>query len=338
MHLPDNYLSPQTCGFMFALSTPIVVTSVNKIKLELKNNSLMAPMLGISSSLSFLIMMFNIPIPGGTTAHAVGGTLLAILVGPYAACISLSVSLILQAFLFGDGGILSLGANIFNIACIMPFSGYYIYNIFRKKQHRELGTIIGSYVGINLSALLVSLELGIQPIIFHDSSGVPLYNPYSIEITVPAMMIAHLFIAGVIESFFTYTIYKFIYRVSPDSIYYDKKDKVNIRYNLKYLYRIIFMLVIISPIGLISKDTAFGEWSGKELLNRLINENIMSSLPMGIKNGLSYNSIFTDYVIPGVSDSISYILSALTAVLLFIIGSKVLGAIYGKSKNSNLPS
>ena len=98
------------------------------------------------------------------------------------------------------------------------------------------------------------------------------------------------------------------------------------------------MLVIISPIGLISKDTAFGEWSGKELLNRLINENIMSSLPMGIKNGLSYNSIFTDYVIPGVSDSISYILSALTAVLLFIIGSKVLGAIYGKSKNSNLPS
>lgn len=338
MHLPDNYLSPQTCGLMFALSAPIVVISVNKIKIELKDNSSLAPMLGISSSLSFLIMMFNIPIPGGTTAHAVGGTLLAILIGPYAACISLSVTLILQAFLFGDGGILSLGANIFNMACVMPFSGYYIYNIFRKKQHRELGTIIGSYVGINLSALLVSLELGIQPIIFHDSSGVPLYNPYPIEITVPAMMIAHLFVAGVIESFFTYTIYKFIYMVSPNSIYYYKKDKVNIRYHFKYLYWIIFILLIMSPIGLISKDTAFGEWSSKELLNKLIDENIMSSLPTGIKNGLSYDSIFSDYMIPGLSDTISYILSALTAVLLFIIGSKVLGAIYGKPKKSNLPS
>ena len=109
MHIPDNYLSPATCGIMFAVAAPVVGVSIKRVKVQLKERRELAPMLGIASSLSFLMMMFNVPVPGGTTAHAVGGTLLAILIGPEAACLAVTVALILQAFLFGDGGILSLG-------------------------------------------------------------------------------------------------------------------------------------------------------------------------------------------------------------------------------------
>ena len=79
------------------------------------------PLLGIFAAFSFVAMMFNIPIAGGSTGHAVGGTLIAILLGPEAACLSVSVTLILQALLFGDGGILAIGANCFNMAFVLPF-------------------------------------------------------------------------------------------------------------------------------------------------------------------------------------------------------------------------
>ena len=122
MHIPDNYLSPQTCAVMTAVMIPAWTISIKKIKAELPAGKL--PLLGVAAAFSFLGMMFNIPLPGGTTGHAVGGTLTALLVGPYGACISISVALLLQALLFGDGGILAFGANCFNMAFVMPFVGY----------------------------------------------------------------------------------------------------------------------------------------------------------------------------------------------------------------------
>jgi len=119
MHIPDNYLSPLSCAVTAGVAAPVLAYSVKKVKEAVRDNREMAPMLGVASSLSFLMMMFNVPVPGGTTAHAVGSVLLAILMGPYAASISVSVALILQAFLFGDGGILALGANILNMAIII---------------------------------------------------------------------------------------------------------------------------------------------------------------------------------------------------------------------------
>ena len=85
MHIPDNYLGPATCAALSVVSLPPLAVSVSKVRLELKENRELAPMLGVGASLSFLMMMFNVPIPGGTTAHAIGGVLLAVLMGPYAA-------------------------------------------------------------------------------------------------------------------------------------------------------------------------------------------------------------------------------------------------------------
>lgn len=84
--------------------------------------------------------MFNLPIPGGTTAHAVGGTLLAVLIGPWAACLALTVTLLLQALLFGDGGILAFGANALNMAVIMPFVGYACYRLGQNGTMKSWGS------------------------------------------------------------------------------------------------------------------------------------------------------------------------------------------------------
>ena len=218
MHIPDNYLSPASCAVLAVAAAPVIVLSIKKVKVQLKENKELAPMLGIAASLSFLLMMFNVPVPGGTTAHAVGGTLLAILIGPYAASLALTVALLLQAFLFGDGGILALGANIFNMAIVMPFVGYAIYNLFRKHHQETLGVIIGSFLSINAAAFLAGVELGLQPLIASEA-GQPLYNPYGLSITVPAMLGAHLLVAGWVEAFFTVVIYRFVKQVAPAELY-----------------------------------------------------------------------------------------------------------------------
>ena len=87
----------------------------------------------MAAAFSFLIMMFNVPIPGGTTGHAVGAGIIAILLGPWTAVIAVSVGLIIQAIVFGDGGITAIGANCFNIAVVMPFVSYGVFRLIRGK-------------------------------------------------------------------------------------------------------------------------------------------------------------------------------------------------------------
>lgn len=327
MHIPDNYLGPATCAALSVVSLPPVAVSVSKVRLELKENKELAPMLGVGASLSFLMMMFNVPIPGGTSAHAVGGVLLAVLMGPYAASLCVSVALILQAFLFGDGGIFSLGANIFNMAILMPFSGYAIYDLFRKRGHSYIGAGAGAFLGINIAAFFAAIELGIQPVIAVNN-GVALYNPYPLSVTIPAMMIPHLLIAGWVDVFFTVVIYRFVNIASPNSIYSEKNVSKGI---IGKLYGLILFLVIITPIGLLASGTAFGEWSAEELLEKLKESNVLATLPAGMAKGFSFNSLFTDYEIPGLNIGIGYILSAVTAVLLFFIVAKLIGSMYDKS-------
>src|SRR5665811_2282094 len=90
MHIPDNYLSPSTCAVMGAAMIPVWTTAARKVKKEIPKEKM--PLLGIGAAFSFLLMMFNVPIPGGTTAHALGATLLAVLLGPWPAVISITIA------------------------------------------------------------------------------------------------------------------------------------------------------------------------------------------------------------------------------------------------------
>ena len=127
MHIPDGYLGPQTYVPAFAVMAAFWSAGIARLKKTLRLKQV--PLLALGAAFSFVIMMFNVPIPGGTTGHAVGAVLVAILFGPWAAMIVVSLALIVQALLFGDGGITAIGANCFNMAVVCPFVGWWIYRL-----------------------------------------------------------------------------------------------------------------------------------------------------------------------------------------------------------------
>jgi cobalt/nickel transport system permease protein len=205
MHIPDGYLSPIVSIGLGVATVPAWATATNRVQKVLSDRTI--PLLAVFSAMSFTIMMFNVPVPGGTTAHGVGGTLIAIVLGPWAASIAVSVALIIQALFFGDGGVLAIFANCLNMAFILPFVGYGVYRLLAGRspilsQRRVWAAGIGAYVGISVSALAVGIQLGIEPILF-SQNGHALYSPYGLDAAIPAMLIAHLFGASIVEALIT---------------------------------------------------------------------------------------------------------------------------------------
>jgi cobalt/nickel transport system permease protein len=205
VHIPDGYLAPAVSLALAAPTLPVWGLATQRVKKVLNNRTV--PLLAIFSALSFTIMMFNVPVPGGTTAHGVGGTLIAVVLGPWAAVIAVSTALILQALFFGDGGILAIFANCLNMGIILPFVGYGTYRILAAgaptlSTRRAVAAGIGAYIGITVAALAVGIELGIEPVLF-SSNGHALYSPYGLSEAVPAMLAAHAFGASIVEGLIT---------------------------------------------------------------------------------------------------------------------------------------
>jgi cobalt/nickel transport system permease protein len=320
MHIPDNYLSPTTCAVMATVMVPIWGTAVKKVKSELTKKRI--PLMGVGAAFAFMVMMFNIPLPGGTTGHAVGATLVALLLGPWAACISVTIALLVQAFIFGDGGVLAFGANCFNMAFIAPFAGYYIYNLISRRVKSDKGTyvaiFISSYIALNIAALFASIEFGIQPLLFKDALGMPLYSPYPLSISIPAMLIPHLLVAGVLEGIVTSGVYGFVKKVSPGIIVDGLKVK------MKPIYGLLIAMICISPLGLLATGTAWGEWGTDEINSVLTNGKTLGFIPKGMQKGFSFKSLMPDYSLSGISEIMGYILSAIAGVAIIIIVFKLL--------------
>ena len=218
MHIPDGYLSPSTCGVFYVAAVPIWVTAGRKVKKIVKHRYV--PLLAIGAAYSFLVMMFNVPIPDGTTAHAVGAVLIAILLGPWAAVVAVSIALLIQALFFGDGGVLAYGANVVNMAFVMPMVGYGVYLLLSRGDRRSrpaggvLAAGIAGYVGLNAAALCAAIEFGLQPTLFHTANGTPLYAPFHLSQTIPAMALAHLTVAGTIEAVLTAGVIAYLQRAN----------------------------------------------------------------------------------------------------------------------------
>lgn len=319
MHIPENYLSPQTCAVMTAVMVPVWAVSIHKVKKELTRQEI--PMMGVGGAFSFVSMMFNIPLPGGTTGHAVGGTLIAMLLGPYAACISVSVALLLQALIFGDGGILSFGANCFNMAFVLPFVGYAVYGlcrkVFKSKKGSYISAAIGSYAGINAAAFCAAVEFGIQPMLFRDAAGNALYCPYGLSVSIPAMMIGHLTIFGLAEVVFTVAVFAFVQKTSPDML---KTGEVSGKTPLPV--RILLgVLIAAVPIGLLAEGTAWGEWDTAELASRT-----GTAAPSGMLKGFNFKALLPDYSVSGLPAAAGYILSAVIGVAVLMIVFKLWGS------------
>ncbi len=221
MHIPDGYLGPATYAAMYAVTIPFWAVASWKLNRTLKAKQ--APYLAIGAAFAFVIMMFNIPIIGGTTGHATGATLIAILLGPWAAVIAVSAALIIQALLFGDGGITAIGANCFNMAVVGALVGYGVYRLIAARseitsRRRVAAGAIAAYVSLNVSALLTGIELGLQPVFERSTSGRPLYAPYPLSVAVPALALEHLLLFGIVEAAITALVIRYIQKNDPDML------------------------------------------------------------------------------------------------------------------------
>lgn len=223
MHIPDGYLGPATYGGLWAAMVPIWIYTSKKVKKNLEAAEV--PFLAMASVFSLIAMVFAVPLPGGTSGHLNGSTLIAILLGPWPAVMAISVALTLQALLFGEGGITALGANCFNIAFLGSIVGYGLYRMMTAWAFfpKALAAGIASYLSLNLSGLVTAIELGLQPMIHPAQSS---YFPFPLKVSLPAVMIPHLTILGLIEATLTFLILTILLKTQPDLLKRFKKPIV----------------------------------------------------------------------------------------------------------------
>ena len=311
MHIPDGYLGPQTYAVLDVAVMPIWAVAAVKVKKTLKAKQI--PLMALGAAFSFVIMMFNVPLAGGTTGHAVGATLIAILLGPWAACISVSIALVIQALIFGDGGITAIGANVINMAVIMPFVGYYLYRLVAGRApsyaRRIVAAGVGSYVGIVAASIAAGIELGIQPLIAHSATGQPLYAPYPIAVAVPAMAIGHALVFGPLEAAITMGVVAVLGR--QDSALLEMKPASR---PLTWLWAGLGVAILLTPIGILAQGTAWGEWGADELKARL------GFVPAGLERlGGLWTAAMPDYAPTFIKNPfLGYIVAAVVGCALIV--------------------
>lgn len=206
MHIPEGFLSPMICVLMYAISIGFFVWSWKKARATYSQS--LTPLLAISSAFVFAAQMINFPIAYGTSGHLVGGTFLSILLGPYAAILSMTIVLMMQALFFADGGLFTFGANVFNMAIIGGLS-FFLIKLFTRKAEKSsrlyLGVFVSSWLSVVLGALSCGLQIGFSPI-FSEAGG--------IAVTVPAMLFWHVLI-GFGEAAITTTLITQLQRLQP---------------------------------------------------------------------------------------------------------------------------
>jgi cobalt/nickel transport system permease protein len=323
MHIPDGCLSPVTSAVMFALVLPFWVIGVRKLRE--KTTAKNVPLIALFAAFSFVIMMFNVPLPGGTTGHAVGGALAAIILGPEIAIMAVSIALVIQAFFFGDGGILAIGANCFNMAVVLPYVSYAVYQAISKYQplsstRRIIGAAVGGWAGLTVAAFFAAVEFGVQPTLFHAADGTPLYAPYPLSVSIPAMVIPHALIASVVEGLVTALVVAYLMCANQPALEIVNEERLSSEAAGFAKWRALWVglaaLVVIVPIGLLAPGTAWGEWGAEELAGLGL-----SFIPEGIEKLSGFWSApLPDYDLPSLGNSnLAYILSALVGIIVVVI-------------------
>ena len=207
MHLPDGLVSPIVTIIGFLLTIIFWVVCFKKVKLSEQQ----VPMMGLLTALFFVAMMINFPLLGPTTAHLLGGAAIGLILGPFAGLISMSIILVLQALLFGDGGLLVLGVNVLNIGVIGVFIPCIVFLALNKLFKPKLGfglfgtIFISAFLGDLLAAIAAGTAVGLSPL-----------SPwYGLSIAVPAMALNHSII-GAAEGIVTVILIATLLKLRPD--------------------------------------------------------------------------------------------------------------------------
>ncbi len=215
MHIPDGYLSPQTYIASYAIGIPLFLYGIKKLKEHMNEQTL--PFIATLTALSFLIMMINIPIPGGTSGHAIGTAVISIIFNPWVAFVSLGIVLLIQALIFGDGGITAWAVTTLAIGFFAGFSAYYSY-LFLSRINKNFALFFAGWFSIVVASFVIAVVLGIQPLIAQDQDGNPLFFPFDLKITIPAIVGSHMLYFGVVEGIYTLVVIKFMEKIKTQVV------------------------------------------------------------------------------------------------------------------------
>jgi cobalt/nickel transport system permease protein len=214
MHIPDGFISPKLYLPMYAASAGLWAYSLRRLQRKLDEAAL--PYLAVLTALAFVLMMLTVPLPGGTSVHAMGIGILTVLFGVWTTFLSLSLVLLLQALLLGDGGVTSLPVNAVAMGFAGSIAAAYAYRILSRVGER-IALFAAGWLSINVAALMAAVALGIQPWLAHNADGTPLFFPFGLSITLPAVMIPHALL-GIGEGVLTILVYQFVGKLKQGSI------------------------------------------------------------------------------------------------------------------------
>jgi len=201
MHIPDGFLSTPVWVGMDVVSVSAVGAAVRRVERTL--DGAQVPLMGMTAAFVFAAQMINFPVAGGTSGHLLGGLLAALLLGPAPAVVVMTTVFVAQCFLFQDGGLTALGANVFNMGIIGSLGGYGIYRALCRLRMGERGAVaIASWLSVMLGAAAASVELGL-------SGTIPF------RMVLPAMLGVHALI-GIGEAVITLGALALVQRARPE--------------------------------------------------------------------------------------------------------------------------
>jgi cobalt/nickel transport system permease protein len=208
MHLPDGFLDAKTALLTTGVAGAGVGLALRQVRASLEHRQM--PMLGLGAAFVFAAQMLNFPIVGGTSGHLVGGVLAAILLGPSAAVLVMTCVLIVQCLMFADGGLMALGANVFNMGVVNVCAGYFVFKLLQSlfPMDQQRGAVFAAafagWFGTVLGSVVCAGELALS-------------NTVRWSIAFPAMTNVHMII-GIGEGLATSLIVLAILRSRPQLI------------------------------------------------------------------------------------------------------------------------
>jgi cobalt/nickel transport system permease protein len=206
MHIPDGFLDTKTWASLDLVSAGAVGYAVRQASKTLEEKSV--PIMGVMAAFIFAAQMLNFPVLGGTSGHLLGATLAVVMLGLWPAIVVMTAIFIIQALFFQDGGLLALGANVFNMAIAASIIAWFVYSAIRKLIKGDSGILVGvfaaSWMTVIVAAVLTAFELAF--------SGT---TPFFMALT--SMSVVHAVI-GLGEALITTTVVAFVLKVRRDLV------------------------------------------------------------------------------------------------------------------------
>ena len=219
MHIPDGFIDVQTSAIFAGLAAAGVAASLKGARSQLDEKS--APLAGLTAVFIFAVQMLNFPVVAGTSGHLIGAALAAVLVGPWAATLALTVVLLMQALLFADGGLSALGLNVFNMSIIGVWSGYFIFVLVKKIAPKKKSSIVVA----GALAAFISVPLSAAGFVLQYALGGT--ATFSITTVLGAMISTHILI-GIGEALITGLTVSAVLATRPDLVFGYKGAKQNL--------------------------------------------------------------------------------------------------------------